>query len=161
MTSAPEFRLLPLADLREHEEIDRADADQLAKRLHDAGQLVDPLWVAAGSFVILNGHHRAAALRTLGADRAPAWVVDYDSDAVRLERWSDGPPITKEEVLRRAEEHRLFPPKTTRHVLRIDLPPRVTQLADLMPRPDHTAGAGQPRASGRSRSSGAGSSGSS
>jgi L-serine kinase (ADP) len=70
----------------------------------------------------------------LGAERVPAWVLDYESDLVRLERWHPGPPISKSEVVRRAEEGRLFPPKTTRHRLLLDLPARPTPLAELLPR---------------------------
>ena len=100
--------------------------------------LVDePLLVAEardGLFVVLNGHHRLAALQELGARRAPAWVVEYEGEAVVLERWP-GARVethpTKAEVVERALRGDLFPPKTTRHRLTSPLPTRVTHLADL------------------------------
>jgi hypothetical protein len=66
----------------------------------------------------LNGHHRFAALRAIGAQRIPAWVFDYDSEAVVLERWDDGPPLTKSEVVARARSGRPYPPKTTKHLVK-------------------------------------------
>ena len=89
----PKFMLVPLARLLPHEQIHGELVEELARRIRERGRVDDPIWVADGSWVILNGHHRVAALRSLGAQRVPAWVIRYESDLVRLERWHDGPPI--------------------------------------------------------------------
>jgi hypothetical protein len=158
MTARARFALVPLDELKPHERIDEADLPGLVAEIRARGLLRHPIWVARGSRVILNGHHRVAALRRLGAARAPAWLIDYHSRSVRVDRWSPGPSISKEEVERRALEGRLFPPKTTKHILATDPGERATPLADLMPAPP--AGAGQGRASGPLRHrSGAGRSG--
>ncbi|MCI4365584.1 MAG: ParB N-terminal domain-containing protein, partial [Thermoplasmata archaeon] len=125
MSDGRTFRLVPLRDLKEHEEVDPKKVEALVAEIR-AGQTVDdPIWVAVGSGVILNGHHRVAALRRLGAARAPAWLIDYHSPTVRLERWTEGPPIPKTEVEQRAARGDLFPPQTTRHIL-VEPPPRRT-----------------------------------
>ncbi len=156
MTDEPRFELIELQRLREHEEIDPGAVQALADRLRRDEVVQDPIWVARGSWVVLNGHHRVAALKRLGATRAPAWVFDYDSPAVHLERWSDGPPLSKAEVVERARRGQLYPPKTTRHVLDLELPLHPTPLAELF-QSETGAGAGpQRRASARSRPSGAG-----
>jgi L-serine kinase (ADP) len=143
----PVFRLLRLSELKDHEQVDPKKVDELVENLRRTQVVADPIWVAAGSGVILNGHHRVAALRLLGAERAPAWVIDYASPEVRLERWTAGPPIPKAEVVRRAGAHELFPPKTTRHIVVPALASRSTPLSELM-RSDSEPGAGaQPRAS--------------
>ncbi len=129
---APEFLLVPIELLKSHEQHDPARVDELVAKLRRSGRFVEPIWVARGSWVILNGHHRVEALRRLGAKRAPAWVFDYEDDLVRVDRWTPGPPIPKEEVVRRAEQGRPFPPKTTRHRLRVDLPDRPIPLAELL-----------------------------
>lgn len=161
MSRAPVFRLVPLADLLPHEEIRGTVVRKLAEHIRKLGVVDDPIWVAEGSWVILNGHHRVAALRSLGAERAPAWVLPYDSDLVRLERWEAGPPIDRAEVVRRATTSELFSPKTTRHILSVELPHRPTPLSELLG-PAARAGRRPPqrRASARSRSSGARSPGS-
>lgn len=133
MTVPAEFTLLPITELKAHERIDEATIHDLVSLLRRTQVLADPIWVARGSSVILNGHHRVEALRRIGAERVPAWVIDYDSDLIHLERWHPGPPIAKGEVVRRANEGRLFPAKTTRHRLLVDLPARPTPLSELLP----------------------------
>jgi len=139
VTMRARFALVPIDALRAHEEIDEKDLPGLVEEIRSRGELHYPIWVARGSHVILNGHHRVAALRRLGAVRAPAWLIDYHSEAVRVDRWSPGPPISKEEVERRAREGLLFPPKTTKHQLDGDLGERSTPLDALLspePPPD-------------------------
>jgi len=131
MTSPPKFRLLPLERLRGHEEHDPEKVDELVDELRRTGLFVDPIWVAKDSWVILNGHHRVEALRRLGLKRIPASVFDYHGEHVDLDRWSPGPPIEKAEVVHRAHHGRPFPPKTTRHRLRVELPPRAVPLSEL------------------------------
>jgi len=133
MTDAVEFALVAISELKAHERIDESTLQDLVALLRRTQVLSDPIWVARGSAVILNGHHRVEALRRIGAERVPAWIFDYESDLVLLERWHPGPPIAKTEVVRRAQEGRLFPPKTTRHRLLLDLPARPTPLSELLP----------------------------
>ena len=132
MTKRPEFALVPLEELKPHEQIDERDLPGLVAEIRTRGLLSHPIWVARGSHAILNGHHRVAALRRLGAARAPVWLIDYHSESVRVDRWSPGPSISKEEVEQHAREGLLFPPKTTKHVLAHDPGERVTMLAELM-----------------------------
>lgn len=148
MTNVAEFAVVPLSDLRGHERIDEANVLDLVDLLRRTQVLSDPIWVARGSFVILNGHHRVEALRRIGAECVPAWLLDYESELVHLERWHPGPPISKSEVVRRGREGRLFPPKTTRHRLLLDLPARPVRLSELMP--PVAANPAQPRTSERS-----------
>lgn len=123
--------LVPIDSLRPHEEIDPADVEWLAGELAQTGVFREPIWVGEEENVILNGHHRFAALQRLGASRVPAWVFPYLDDSVSLGRWSPGPPITKQEVLERAKAGRLFPLKTTRHRLSFELPPHPTPTSEL------------------------------
>jgi L-serine kinase (ADP) len=153
--SLPRFELLPIDQLHAHEEVDPEEVQKLVRAIRSAGVVEDPIWVAEGSGVVLNGHHRLSALRALHAQRVPAWVLDYEDDSVALERWSPGPAISKSAVVRRALAGELFPPKTTRHRVRlpaerhripltellapIGAPPRPAATSDLQP--------GRPRSS--------------
>jgi len=132
MTGAAEFALVPIRDLKSHEQIEESNIPELVELLRRTQVVSEPIWVARDSSVILNGHHRVEALRRIGAARVPAWIIDYESELVHLERWRPGPPIAKSEVVRRGREGRLFPPKTTRHRLLLDLPSRPTPLSDLL-----------------------------
>lgn len=92
-----------------------------------------PVLVADDAFVILDGHHRVEALRSLGCKRVPTYLVDYGSDLVTLDTWPDAEVkvVTKREVLRRGRSRDLFPPKTTRHGLTVPLEDRPISLDDL------------------------------
>jgi hypothetical protein len=144
MNDLPEFALLPIDSLHEHEHTDPKKVERLMEEIRSTGISEEPIWVARGSGVILNGHHRFAALKRLGARRVPAWVLDYDSDSVSIERWTPGPAVSKAEVVRRAGTGELYPIRTTRHRVGTELPPRPTPLADLL-------AADAPRASSQSR----------
>ncbi len=158
MTALPEFELVPLEKLKAHEEIDEENVVEIVGRLENSKVFDDPIWVARGSFVILNGHHRVEALRRMGARRVPAWLLDYESDLVSVEPWRPGLPITKAEVVERGLSGNPFPPKTTRHHLKVELPSRPTPLSVLVAPPGppahRTAAKRSPRS--RSRASGPG-----
>jgi L-serine kinase (ADP) len=128
---SPTFELIALDRLHIHEEVVEADLAHLIDSLRASRIVREPILVAQESFVILNGHHRVAALRALGARAAPAWVVDYHDPEITLGRWTDGPALTKDEVIARARAGRPFPPKTTRHQILLNLPERPTSLTEL------------------------------
>lgn len=136
-----EYALLPVEQLREHEEVDPDGVARLQVALVAEGIVREPVLVARGSFVILNGHHRYAALRRLGARRIPVFLIDYAGGPIRLLRWSPGPELHKSDVIRMAAEGRRYPPKTTRHLLDIEVPSHPTSLSELgiPPRPDPAA----------------------
>lgn len=132
MSRAPEFRLVLVSSLLPHEQIDPDDVTHLARELRERGVVREPIWVSAAEGVILNGHHRYAALQILGVRRIPAWVIDYSDPAMELNRWSPGPPLEKADVIRSARSGSLFPPKTSRHVWHGPAPePHPTTLGEL------------------------------
>ena len=130
------FEILPIALLKPHERVRDDLVEELVHEIRAADAVVDPVWVEARDHVILNGHHRYAALLRLGAERVPAYVVDYDDPEMELGRWESGPPLRKAEVVDRARNGDLYPPKTSRHIWRGPLPKvRPTPLARLLGTP--------------------------
>ncbi|MCI4322360.1 MAG: ParB N-terminal domain-containing protein [Thermoplasmata archaeon] len=128
MSDGPTFELIPTERLKIHEEVRPELVAELVERIRRDGFVQEPIWVARGSDVVLNGHHRLAALRALGAQRIPAWVFEYESDAVVLERWDDGPRLAKPDVVERARSGLPYPPKTTKHLVQPMPPSRPTSL---------------------------------
>jgi hypothetical protein len=128
------FAVVELRRLRGHERIRPALLEELSEQIRRDGILKRPILVADRDFVILDGHHRAEALRKLGCARIPAYLVDYQSDAVSLGTWPDAvvSVVSKEEVLRRGLQNDPFPPKTTRHTVKVPLDERPTKLTDLL-----------------------------
>jgi len=148
MNASPAFELVNPRRLRIHEQVDPGLVEFLERAIESEGVLWDPIWVARsnGFDVILNGHHRYQALVRLGARKIPAFVFDYEDPVVKLDRWGEGPPVTKAEVVRRAQRRDPFPPKTTRHTILVELPKRPTKLAELRDPPE-VAHSGTPRSS--------------
>jgi SAM-dependent methyltransferase len=104
--------------LRDHEEVEPDRVAQLAREIKRTRRM-QPILVEQRYHVVLDGHHRKAALRLLGLTKIPCLRVHYAQ--VGLASWRDL-PVTKEEVIARALTGRKFPPKTTRHLYALDLP---------------------------------------
>jgi ParB-like chromosome segregation protein Spo0J len=128
------FELLDVGILHIHEKIQPDLLERTMEEIKADGYVKRPILVADEHFVILDGHHRYAALRALGCRRIPAYVIDYFTDVVDLRTWPNAivKEVLKEEVIRRGLADDPFPPKTTRHVLNIKLPDVFTDLEDLM-----------------------------
>jgi hypothetical protein len=92
MESADDVRaslaVLPLADLRPHEQTSAPAEAGVRDLLLEAGVLSWPLIVDAGSGLILDGTHRAVVLaRDLGARWALVQRVELDAPSVRVGTW--------------------------------------------------------------------------
>jgi hypothetical protein len=130
---AARLALVPRRALRPHEEVDADRVKRLADAIREDGALSDPVVADEGTRVILDGHHRHAALSRLDCRLVPCYLVDYLDPTVQVERWSDGRPMDKREVLQRGLGGDLLPRKTSRHRTLTELPPRATPLAALRP----------------------------
>lgn len=128
------FELLDVGLLHCHEQIQPDFLERTMDEIREDGYVKRPILVADEHFVILDGHHRFAALKALGCRRIPAYVIDYFSDIIDLKTWPDAvvQEVHKDEVIRRGLANDPFPPKTTRHILKIKLPDVFTDLEDLM-----------------------------
>lgn len=125
------FTLLPLEKLRPHEHVDPEEVAKLAERLELDGVLQAPVAVDAATRVVLDGHHRLAALERLGCTLVPCHVVDYLDPTIRVTRWEDGRPMDKTELVRRAFDGDLYPIKTSRHTTLRRLPHHPTPVERL------------------------------
>lgn len=136
MAAAPvahEFALVPLADLRQHEEVEgAAEVGALAERIARDGFVAQPIVADRRTLVVLDGHHRLNALRHLGLRCAPVYLVDYMDPAIRVESWRDEEqPPTKETVIERALSGKPLPAKATKHTALYGFPKRNVPLVDL------------------------------
>ena len=80
--------LARVGDLLPHEEFLPSRAEEVAKSISRLGAVLRPILVDARTGVVLDGAHRLAALRMLGARYAPVAAVDYASDSVALRGWA-------------------------------------------------------------------------
>jgi len=112
--------VLDIRVLRPHEQTRPELLAQLLAEIERDGVLKIPVLVEREHHVILDGHHRWEALRRLGCRWIPAYVVDYSSEEISLTTWPGAivATITKEQVVDHGVRGDLFPPKTTRHLLK-------------------------------------------
>ncbi|MFQ5911055.1 MAG: ParB N-terminal domain-containing protein [Thermoplasmata archaeon] len=127
------FKILDLEVLHSHEAISPEILGCLAEQIAKDGALIKPIVVDNESYVILDGHHRYEALKRLGCRRIPVYLVDYLDDAIEVVTWPGAVvnEITKEEIVAMGLSEELYPPKTSRHIIRVMLEDRPVSLAEL------------------------------
>lgn len=124
---------VPLSWLKAHEQYVEARVVELLERFRRTGCVDYAVVVDRATGTVIDGHHRLEALRRLGAASVPVVLVDYDDPAITVRCWrEDEAAPTKDEVVRRAAEGKLYPPKTTRHDFVRVLEPADVPLATLM-----------------------------
>ena len=125
--------LVETVSLRGHEEVIPDNLETRTSKLLRKG-FYKPIIVDRGSMVILDGHHKWTAAKSLGLARVPVILVDYLVDeGVLVDVWPDCGRewITKTEVLEMGVSGDVFPPKTSRHTLPFKIPSISIPLSDL------------------------------
>lgn len=117
-----------------HERTNHAHLIDVQAQIHACGMVRRPVVVDKDSGVILDGHHRVKALKALGAVKVPVLYVRYKDMGVRvyLRRKELLMDMVKKFVVERAKSHKLFPSKTTRHVVYKGRPTHIVLVSDLM-----------------------------
>lgn len=124
---------LPLRLLRLHEETCREYVLELYDKIVRDGVLKKPLLVEDRHYIVLDGHHRYAVLKMIGAKLAPVLLVDYYSPIVEVYSWRNEWNVTKEMVVNAGLTGRKLPYKTSRHILRdVTIPEINIPLEELM-----------------------------
>ncbi len=109
--------------LRPHEEIVEDNLRRVLQSIRKDQYIKRPIIADKDTHVILDGHHRYTALNILGAKYVPAYLIDYNDDTiVEVRSWKDNKPMPKHIVIEAGLRGYMFPPKTTRHIVKIPLP---------------------------------------
>jgi hypothetical protein len=117
--------------LKHHERVDENHLRELKREIQRDGFLIYPVVVDRASLVILDGHHRVRALRELGCELIPTYLVDYGDNSVKVVSWRPEIPVNKEGVVSRGLSGELYPSKTTRHIWPWQIPMCPISLAFL------------------------------
>lgn len=132
MEGAHRVSLVPLAWLRPHEAYVEDRVQELERRFAHTRRVDYAVVADARTGTVIDGHHRLETLRRLGASLVPAVLVDYMDPGITVRTWRDGESApTKAEVVARAADGRLYPPKSTRHDFVRVLDPVDVPLEDL------------------------------
>lgn len=129
-----EIRILDIDALKAHERIIPDRVRKIKSDLERSGEIRMPLWVEKDHFVVLNGHHRLAALKKLGCTRAPVVLFDYFSDEVQVGVCPGAKiaSIDKRSIIEAALAGMLFPARSSLHSLRAVPASEPTLLSELM-----------------------------
>ena len=127
------LQFLELSTLQPHEHIDVPAAQKLARQILAEGIVRQPLLVAEGSHVILDGHHRFHALQAVLKTRyAPCVMADYsDTAQIDVAPWRTDFPVSRADVLHAAETKNLLPIKSSRHSAHFQIDPCDVRLDEL------------------------------
>lgn len=91
--------LTPLVSLKSYEEPDAIGVARIARSMTDTGVLLDPIVIDRQRGLLIDGHHRCAALGQLGIRQVAAFSTDYFSSSVEVRGWvrvSDVPAVEME-----------------------------------------------------------------
>ncbi len=84
----PVLRVVPVAGIRSHEEVDPLRVERLVERISEDGIQVNPMMCSeapSGELVLLDGATRTESLRRLGFEHVVVQVIDPEE--VNLETW--------------------------------------------------------------------------
>jgi len=80
--------LVPIADLYDHEQIVQAQVEWLKNNIINLGYFFRPILIAKNQNVILDGHHRVAAMKELGYTKIPCVELEYvENDDIKIATW--------------------------------------------------------------------------
>ncbi len=134
------FEVIKTDTLRPIEKINTAHFAALERDILSSGKMRAPLIVDSVSGAVLDGSHRYAFLIKHGCHLAPAYLCDYDDEAIFVGnhlqhrfahdqlKW-----INKKNVRSVAFSGHLYPPRTTRHFFPFRKVERPVNLEDLKP----------------------------
>jgi len=116
----PNIELVELNRLKPHEEVDSAYLKELTEEIESDKILKFAIAAEKDRNIILDGHHRVAALKELGCTKIPVVFVNYRSSDIEVQSQRKPAELTKEDVIKAGMELKKLPPKTSKHMVRIN-----------------------------------------
>ena len=108
---------IPVEMLKPHEDVYSDWVDVIANDMVLHQHQVYPIVVDVRTLIILDGHHRVAALKKIGVECVSAFLLDYLQSYVDLYPLRKEIPVSKRSVIEMALiKKSVYPPKTTKHV---------------------------------------------
>ena len=76
--------------------------------------IISTILVCSNSNMIIDGHHRYAALKELGYKKIPVTLINYFSDKIMTDKDNS---LLKEDIIKHSETGNLYEPKSTKHLI--------------------------------------------
>ncbi|MBV1863440.1 MAG: ParB N-terminal domain-containing protein [Rhodobacteraceae bacterium] len=116
------IELFPLDQIQPTEEHSPAHSENLRTEIEITGLWTHPLLVDQDRFALMDGHHRYHAARALGLKTIPVILLSYDDPEITLKSWQPNREFTPQDIWGICESGKLLPMKSTRHIIRVQLP---------------------------------------
>ena len=78
--------------------------------------IISTILVCSNSNMIIDGHHRYAALKELGYKKIPVTLINYFSDKIMTDKDNS---LLKEDIIKHSETGNLYEPKSTKHLMEV------------------------------------------
>ncbi|OGY45821.1 MAG: hypothetical protein A2744_00230 [Candidatus Buchananbacteria bacterium RIFCSPHIGHO2_01_FULL_44_11] len=111
------IKLVNLEKLKAHERVGKNRLAEAKKIISSNRFFTKPIVVEKEHLIILDGHHRAEALKDLGYRKIPAYLVDYADKKIKVSSRRRGRIINKNLIIKRALSGQLYPFRTSRHLI--------------------------------------------
>jgi L-serine kinase (ADP) len=104
--------------IREHEAVDVDHLEKIKKIICRAGIFKEPIIIDKKTLVVLDGHHRLNSCRKLGLKKVPCLMVNYLIDKkIKVVSRRKNIFVNKKEVVMMGLSNKVFPHKTTKHLI--------------------------------------------
>ncbi|WIH27829.1 ParB N-terminal domain-containing protein [Photobacterium damselae] len=112
------LELINIDLIKETEEHIPERVEWLTERIQQEGIWRVPVLLERSTYAIMDGHHRFNVAKHIGLKRIPAVLLDYDSPNVLVTSWRPDIEINKDIVIDYINKGKIFPHKTTRHIIK-------------------------------------------
>jgi len=103
--------------IKQHEQIRKSHLFDLIKEIKHDGFIRNPIIVDKNTMIILDGHHRFNAIKSIGLTSSPVYLVDYNNKKITVSAWRNGEKVTKKLVVEAGLSGKLLKPKTSKHYI--------------------------------------------
>ena len=111
------IKLISIKELKPHEKINKKNLEKIKNIIKSTANLKNPIIVDKHNLVILDGHHRTRALLDLGYKKIAVQLVDYYDSKIKVLGRRKNIKVTKGKIIDRALLGKLFPEKTSKHLV--------------------------------------------
>ena len=99
-----------------HEKVllDKKDILKNNLKYKDEYIIISTILICSKSNMIIDGHHRYAALKELGYKKIPVTLINYFSDKIITGK---NETLLKKDIISNSQNNNLYDPKTTKHLI--------------------------------------------
>jgi len=99
-----------------HEKVilDKKDILKNNLKYKDEYIIISTIIICSKSNMIIDGHHRYAALKELGYKKIPVTLINYFSDKIITGK---NETLLKKDIISNSQNNNLYDPKTTKHLI--------------------------------------------